>query len=276
LVLAVMLVAPEVTSVITALPTITDQLWRLAVRRVAVGHTSPTGALVAAGEMADRRGSGTAVRAVHRDAGDRARRGGDGAVDGLIVVGRALQGAGAGGFSPIAYMLVKRAFPQDRQAMMYAYLSAGWVLPSLFAPLLAGWVTDAFGWEWVFLGLVPFALAVGALAVRPMLRYGPLPFDRVGSKIPAAVVAAVGVGMLVTGLQFATRSSPSPPRSSAWHSPSRRCDVCFRQASSPRNAGCPRSSPVASSPRPRSSAPTASSRSPPTARTARARWCRAS
>ena len=205
LVLAVMLVAFEVTSVITALPTITDQLGGDSLYGVSLSVYTLANlvALVAAGEMADRRGPALPFALCIVTL-----------VIGLVVaamapsmawidVGRALQGAGAGGFSPIAYMLVKRAFPHDRQAMMYAYLSAGWVLPSLFAPLLAGWVTDAFGWEWVFLGLVPFALAVGALAVRPMLRYGPLPFDRVGSKIPAAVVAAIGVGMLVTGLQFA-------------------------------------------------------------------------
>lgn len=205
LVLAVMLVAFEVTSVITALPTITDELHgdSLYGLSLSVYTLANLVALVAAGEMADRRGPalpfafciatlmvGLVVAAAAPTMV-------------WIVIGRALQGAGTGGFSPIAYMLVKRAFPDDRQPIMYAYLSAGWVLPSLFAPALSGWVTDTFGWEWVFLGLVPFTLAVGALAVRPMMRYGAVAFERAGSKVPAAVVAAVGVGMLVTGLQLA-------------------------------------------------------------------------
>ena len=56
----------------------------------------------------------------------------------VVVLGRVLQGAGSGAFGTIAYLLVKRAFPDDRQPMMYAVLSAGWVLPSLLAPALAG------------------------------------------------------------------------------------------------------------------------------------------
>ncbi|MGB8858368.1 MAG: MFS transporter [Ilumatobacteraceae bacterium] len=205
LVLAVMLVAFEVTAVITALPTITDELHgdSLYGLSLSVYTLANLVALVAAGEMSDRRGPARpfALCIVTLIIGLVVAAAAPSMI--WIVIGRALQGAGTGGFSPIAYMLVKRAFPDDRQPVMYAYLSAGWVLPSLFAPALAGWVTDSFGWVWVFLGLVPFTLAVGALAVRPMMRYGPLPFDRIGSKIPAAVVAAVGVGMLVTGLQLA-------------------------------------------------------------------------
>jgi MFS family permease len=121
-----------------------------------------------------------------------------------VVVGRVLQGAGTGGFAPIAYLLVKRAFPDDRQATMYAFLSAGWVLPSLVAPALAGTVTEQFGWRWVFLGIVPFAFTVGALAVRPMLGFRPVVLaDRTSSRVPLALGAAAGIGAVVTGLQFA-------------------------------------------------------------------------
>ena len=205
LVLAVMLVAFEVTAVITALPTIADQLGGDSLYGVslAIYTLANLVALVAAGELSDRKGPavpfaicivtlviGLVVAAL--------------ATSMLwIVIGRGLQGAGTGGFSPIAYMLVKRAFPDDRQPLMYAYLSAGWVLPSLFAPALSGWVTDVFGWEWVFLGLVPFVFAVGALAIRPMRRFAPIPFERARSQIPKAIVAAMGIGAVVTGLQFA-------------------------------------------------------------------------
>lgn len=205
LVLAVMLVAFEVTSVITALPTITDELGGDSLYGVtlAVYTLANLVALVATGEFSDRRGP--AVPFVMCIAT---------LIIGLIVaasapsmtwvvVGRALQGAGTGGFTPIAYSLVKRAFPVDRQPMVYAYISAGWVLPSLFAPALAGWVTDSFGWQWVFLGLIPFAFAVGALAVGPMTRFPAQPLERYATRVPAAIVAAAGIGLLVTGLRFA-------------------------------------------------------------------------
>ncbi len=205
MVLAVMLVAFEVTSVITALPTITDELGGDSLYGVtlAVYTLANLVALVAIGEFSDRRGPalpfvlciatliiGLVVAATAPSMT-------------WIVVGRGLQGAGTGGFTPIAYSLVKRAFPQDRQPMMYAYLSAGWVLPSLFAPALSGWVTDAFGWEWVFLGIVPFAIAVGALAVGPMMRFKPQHHVRRLSRVPTALTAAIGIGLFITGLRSA-------------------------------------------------------------------------
>lgn len=205
MVLAVMLVAFEVTSVITALPTITDELGGDSLYGVTLSVYTLANlvALVATGEFSDRRGPslpfvvcittlivGLIVAATAPSMT-------------WIVVGRALQGAGTGGFTPIAYSLVKRAFPDDRQPMMYAYLSAGWVLPSLFAPVLSGWVTDTFGWRWVFLGLIPFAAAVGALAVGPMTRFKSQQTERTPSRIPTAIAAATGIGVLVTGLRSA-------------------------------------------------------------------------
>lgn len=205
LVLGVTLVAFEVTAVITAMPTITeelngDSLYGLA---MAVYTLANMVALVAAGELADRRGPvlpyllsiGTFIvgLVVGAAAGSMV----------WVVIGRTLQGAGTGGLQPLAYTLVSRAFPADRQPQMFAILSAGWVLPSLFAPLVSGWVVDSFGWRWVFLGIVPFAIAVAAMAVRPMRRFGPVAVERGRSRLPFALTAAIGVGALATGLQLA-------------------------------------------------------------------------
>ncbi len=206
LILAVMLVAFEVTAVITALPTITDELGgdSLYGLSLAAYLLATMVALVAAGELADRYGPALPFMiniAVF--------------ISGLIlaaaaptmvwvVVGRVLQGAGTGGFQPIAYVLVKRAFPTSRQPTMYAFLGAGWVLPSLFAPAISGWVTNSFGWRWVFVGVIPFALIVGALSVQPMRTYGPSVVDerRPASRVPLALAAAGGLGAIVTGLQI--------------------------------------------------------------------------
>lgn len=205
LVLGVTLVAFEVTAVVTAMPTITDELGgdSLYGLATAVYTLANMVALVAAGEMADRRGPtapyvlsiitfiiGLVVGAMAPTMV-------------WVVIGRTLQGAGTGGLQPIAYTLVNRAFPTEWQPKMFAILSAGWVLPSLFAPALSGMVVDAFGWRWVFLGIVPFALAVAALSIRPMRQYGPTATTHERSRLPHAVAAAVGVGAFATGLQTA-------------------------------------------------------------------------
>jgi MFS family permease len=205
LVLGVTLVAFEVTAIVTAMPTISDELHGDSLFGVAsaVYTLANMVALVAAGELADRRGPvmpfvlsiGTFVAGLLLAAWAPTMV--------WVVIGRTLQGVGTGGLGPIAYILVVRAFPVDRRPMMYATLSAGWVLPSLFAPLISGWIVDTFGWRWVFLAIIPFAIAVGVLAVQPMRAYGAVEGDRAPTRIPYAVAAAAGVGALVTGLQFA-------------------------------------------------------------------------
>ena len=154
LVLGVTLVAFEVTAVLTALPTITDELGGDSLYGVTLAAYTLANlvALVAAGELADRHGPtkpyaasvvlfiiGLFVAAFAPAMW-------------VVVLGRVLQGAGTGAFGTIAYMLVKRAFPDDRQPMMFAVLSAGWVLPSLVAPAIAGAITQHLGWRWMFLG----------------------------------------------------------------------------------------------------------------------------
>ncbi len=205
LVLGVTLVAFEVTAVVTAMPTITDQLHgdSLYGLGMAVYTLANMVALVAAGELADRRGPSLpyVISIVTFIAGLSVAAAAPTMV--WVVIGRTLQGAGTGGLQPIAYTLVNRAFPRSSQPKMFAILSAGWVVPSLFAPALSGWVVDSFGWRWVFLGIIPFAIVVATLAVQPMRRYGPITKDRRPSRVPQAVAAAAGVGAFATGLQMA-------------------------------------------------------------------------
>lgn len=205
LVLGVTMVAFEITAVLTALPTITDQLHGDSLYGVALACYTLANlvALVVTGELTDRYGparpylgslvvfaSGLIVAATAPTMG-------------LVVLGRALQGAGTGGLAPIAYVLVKRAFPADRQPKMYAYLSAGWVLPSLIAPLIAGTVTDQFGWRWVFWLLLPLIPVVAVMTVRPMRAYASMGTGTLRrSRIVAAVLAAAGMGTFVTSLQL--------------------------------------------------------------------------
>jgi MFS family permease len=205
LVLGVTMVAFEITAVLTALPTITDELDGDSLYGVALACYTLANlvALVVIGELTDRYGpakpylASLAVFAgglvVAATASSMA----------MVVVGRTLQGAGTGGLAPIAYVLVKRVFPTDRQPSMYAYLSAGWVLPSLIAPAIAGTITDGLGWRWIFWLLLPLIPVVAFITVRPMRAYAATGTGVVRhSRIGAAVLAAAGIGIFVTALQF--------------------------------------------------------------------------
>ncbi len=209
LVLAVTLVAFETTAVVTALPTITDELHgdSLYGATLSAYMLADIVALVASGEMVDRRGltrpfgiavclftSGLIVSAAAPTMA-------------VVVLGRILQGAGTGALAPISYSTVKRVFPPERQATMYAFLSVGWVLPSLLAPALSGVITDHFGWRWVFLAMLPLGAVIGGYTYWALSTFtadilatsGPRP----PSRVPQALRLAAGVGAVVIGLQEA-------------------------------------------------------------------------
>ncbi|MHA7271933.1 MFS transporter [Arthrobacter sp. TMT4-20] len=77
----------------------------------------------------------------------------------LVTAGRAVSGLG-GGFMVVAvYVIIGGAYPQHRQPVIFGWLSAAWVLPSLIGPAVAGYLAEEFTWRWVFLGVVPIVLA---------------------------------------------------------------------------------------------------------------------
>jgi MFS family permease len=199
--LAVSMSAFEITAVLTALPSIVSELngERFYGATLAVYLLASLISVVASGEMADRRGpslpfalgvglflAGLVVAGTARSPL-------------VVVLGRAMQGMGAGAQTTLTYVVIRRAIREELQPKIYAVMSAAWVLPSLVAPLIAGWITDQFGWRWVFLGLAGPAALVGVLVVSQTRRLGP-PGEPIGkSRLPMALVLSLGAAALLTG-----------------------------------------------------------------------------
>ncbi|MCF7749601.1 MFS transporter [Bacillus subtilis subsp. subtilis] len=87
----------------------------------------------------------------------------------VLVLGRLLQGLGAGAMSVALYVLVGRTFPEPMRPRVFAAFSAGWVVPSLIGPGISGWIVQHLGWRWVFL-IVPLLAIPAGLLLRPALR----------------------------------------------------------------------------------------------------------
>ncbi len=82
----------------------------------------------------------------------------------VVVVGRAVQGAGAGLMSVVVNVAVGRGYPPELRPRVYAALSTAWVAPALVGPVLAGLIAQTLGWRPVFLAVIPAVVAVSALA----------------------------------------------------------------------------------------------------------------
>ncbi|MGH2380273.1 MAG: MFS transporter [Candidatus Limnocylindria bacterium] len=91
----------------------------------------------------------------------------------IVIAGRAVQGFGSGAIGSVVYAAIARAYPASATPRMIALVSSAWVVPGLIGPALAGWVTDALDWRWVFLGIVPPVLLMGVVVYPQLARLGP-------------------------------------------------------------------------------------------------------
>ncbi|MFI5932889.1 MFS transporter [Actinoplanes sp. NPDC051494] len=123
----------------------------------------------------------------------------------MFVAGRFLQGLGGGGVTVALYVLVAMVYPAETHIKIFGAFASAWVLPSMVGPFVAGLVTTALSWHWVFLGVVAL-VAVATVMVLPALRGRDRPpADRVpmsgqdwGRLARAAVVAVSVVAMTAT------------------------------------------------------------------------------
>lgn len=77
----------------------------------------------------------------------------------LLLVSRVVQGFGAGMFFGTGMAIVGNVYQDGGRGA-----ALGWVVACVYfglsvGPLLGGWLTDTFGWQSVFLSMVPFILA---------------------------------------------------------------------------------------------------------------------
>lgn len=155
--------------------------------------------IIAAGQLADRRGlrtpyaAGLVIFALGLLIGAEAR------AMPMLIVGRVLQGFGAGAIPSMGYTAIGRGLPASLRPRMFATLSTAWVLPGLVGPAIATAIEHATSWRWVFGSLVPLVAVAGAMTIpaltaldRRRLIAHPKPFDRSRLVLVAALIVGVG------------------------------------------------------------------------------------
>ncbi|NKX49275.1 MFS transporter, partial [Arthrobacter deserti] len=87
----------------------------------------------------------------------------------VFTAGRAVTGLGGGFVIVAVYVVIGQAYPQKLQPVVFGWMAAAWVVPSLVGPLAAGLVAQYLSWRLVFYGVAPLVLAA-TLAVWPGIR----------------------------------------------------------------------------------------------------------
>ncbi len=78
-----------------------------------------------------------------------------------LIIYRGIQGLGAGALIPIAQAIIGDIFPPAERGKWQGLIFAVFGLTTILGPTLGGWITDNWGWRWVFYVNMP----VGAIAI---------------------------------------------------------------------------------------------------------------
>src|SRR6202142_1485593 len=128
----------------------------------------------------------------------------------VLVGARLLQGFGAGGITPVAYVAIGRALPAALRPRMFAVLSTAWVVPGIVGPAISGLIAEHASWRLVFLGLLPLVGFAALLTIPAIARVvpGAVVAKSAGAtareRLPRALLLTVGAALLVVGLPSAT------------------------------------------------------------------------
>ena len=126
---------------------------------------------------------------------------------GQLIAFRALQGVGAGGLMPLAFIMIGDMFSFEQRARMQGLFSGVWGVASIIGPLLGGFLVDQISWHWVFFvnvapGLLA-ALLVGSAwreRIHKPAGAGRPAIDYAGTILLTAAVVA----LLLSLFQFGT------------------------------------------------------------------------
>ncbi|HWG15207.1 MAG TPA: MFS transporter, partial [Streptosporangiaceae bacterium] len=209
LVLAVTLVAFEALAIATVLPVVSRELGDLRLYGWVFSAflLSSLAGIVVAGTLADRVALGRPMLGGLALFATGLVIGGTAPTMAVLVVGRAVQGLGAGVVPAVAYVAISRGYPDHCRPRMFAVLSTAWVIPGLIGPAIAALVATAVGWRWVFLGLLPLVAVAGLLAVLALRRV-PRPAAAARPELPYLAVLGVIAG---AGVALASLSSGRLP-----------------------------------------------------------------
>ncbi len=76
----------------------------------------------------------------------------------FIIGARVLQGMAGGGLQPSSQAVLLDAFPQEKQGQAMTIFGMAALLAPVVGPTLGGYITDNYGWRWIFYLNVPVGL----------------------------------------------------------------------------------------------------------------------
>jgi MFS transporter, DHA2 family, multidrug resistance protein len=113
-----------------------------------------------------------------------------------LVFFRIIQGLGGGALQPLSQAILFEAFPPAEYGMAMALFGIGVMVGPIVGPVLGGWITDNWSWNWIFYINIP----IGILSVIIIMLFikDPPYLKRIREKIDywGLALIVVGIGCL--------------------------------------------------------------------------------
>lgn len=123
----------------------------------------------------------------------------------ILILGRAIQGAGGAMMTPASMGLLLGAFPIQKRSQVVAWTAAVGALGVASGPTLGALVISVFGWRSAFWVNVPICIAVMVITLR-VVRESPKQDSRTPD-IAASFLLTLGVGALVWSISRVEETS---------------------------------------------------------------------
>lgn len=76
----------------------------------------------------------------------------------MIVFSRFLQGMGGGALLPLGQAIIMEAFPPNERQKAMAVFGLVFIFAPVIGPILGGWITENWSWQWIFLINIPLGV----------------------------------------------------------------------------------------------------------------------
>lgn len=115
----------------------------------------------------------------------------------MMIIGRAVQGFGAGGIFPVASAFIGDTFPPEKRGSALGIIGSVWGVSGVLGPVL-GAVLLKYGWQWLFIINIPIAAVIilASFMILPESLEEHVPaFDFKGTAVLSVLVASLAYGM---------------------------------------------------------------------------------
>ena len=117
----------------------------------------------------------------------------------MMLIARAVQGAGGGALQPLSQAILLESFPREKRGSAMAVFGLGVVVAPILGPTLGGWITDQYSWRWAYyinipVGLIAFLMISKFVKDPPYISSAkPGKFDSIGLGLLAVWLGALQI-----------------------------------------------------------------------------------